>query len=56
MQDRRTFLRLLSASAATLPVAPRAIAAAPSARREFFIVNGWVLTHADLIALDLDAA
>lgn len=57
VQNRRGFLRLLSALAAALPFAPRVAvaAAAPTQPREFFIVNGWVLTRADLIALNIDA-
>ena len=55
MQDRRTFLGLLSALAAAFPFAPRSIAAAPAAGQDFVLVNGWVLTRADLNALNIDA-
>jgi predicted cobalt transporter CbtA len=68
MQERRDFIKTL-ASALVLPLTPATgfaaelpatPAATPAARAGdfvaggFFIVNGWVLTRADLAALNLD--
>lgn len=60
MQNRRSFLQALTSLVLALPFAPggAARAAAPPAGEvlsgEFVIVNGWVLTRADLAALKLD--
>jgi hypothetical protein len=61
MKSRRTLLKMLMALVAGAPLAPRiaaaatAPAAAAAGRNGFFIVNGWVLTRADLEALNIDA-
>lgn len=63
MPSRRAVLALM-ASFSSLPLAGPAAAfmapapAGPEIRRygRFFIVNGWVLTEADLERLDLHAA
>ena len=68
MKDRRSVLRFLASSALALPLVPglgpRAVPAAaaaapvlarPAGAEGFFIVNGWVLTRADLDALRIDA-
>ena len=69
MEDRRSILKILASWALALPLAPSiasglapaaALAATPVARTAagvdgFFIVNGWVLTRADLDALQIDA-
>ena len=64
MEDRRSTLKMLAAWALALPFAARpasAAAVAPAAppvsagAEGFFIVNGWVLTRADLGALQIDA-
>lgn len=61
MESRRSLLKMLAVLVAGAPLAPRIAAAAPAptvaaaGRSGFFIVNGWVLTRADLEALKLDA-
>ena len=64
MKDRRDALKMLTAWALALPLAarfaPAAAAPLPGAvagagTEGFFIVNGWVLTRADLAALQIDA-
>lgn len=64
MTRRRAFLKSLFLSALALPAAPLLGAAAPArapgivprfGAPEFVIVNGWVLTEADLARLDAHA-
>ena len=63
MKDRRDALKMLTAWALALPLAARFAPAAaaplpgrsPGPGRRGFIVNGWVLTRADLAALQIDA-
>lgn len=53
MKTRRTFLKLVLAAAAALPIPMLAGRAAPLARAPgFHLVNGWILTDADLEALE----
>jgi hypothetical protein len=55
MQNRRSFMKFLTALLSlALPMAPRAVAAPVAAADDFFIVNGWVLTRADLVAMRID--
>jgi len=57
MQNRRSFFKALTSFALALPFAtgPAArAAAAPAVVQDFTIVNGWVLTRADLAALGRD--
>jgi hypothetical protein len=62
MPDRRAVLKLaagaaalaapLAAAAAPTPAAPAAVPPAAARTAAFYLVNGWVLTRADLEALD----
>ena len=61
MQNRRSFFKALTSFALALPFATgpaaraaAAPAAAVSVAQDFTIVNGWVLTRADLAALGRD--
>jgi hypothetical protein len=51
-KSRRTFLRLLVSTAAAGPLVGRLppVAPAPAASR-FHMVNGWILTEADVLHL-----
>lgn len=49
-KTRRTFLKLLSATIAVLPLGSR-LASARAAGPRFHMVNGWILTDADVAAL-----
>ena len=59
MQNRRSFLTSVAIITAGLPLAgwARPMAEPLSVRRfgEFFLVNGWVLTAADVAALETHA-
>lgn len=55
MQNRRECIGFLASLALTPTLSFMPVFPAAAGSRDFFIVNGWVLTRADLFALGIDA-